>query len=134
MWPRNWRWNEQWIKIQVIWISCRLSLEILRHQMHLGNLILQCDIDLLFCMVSRRQQCVKSVHIRSFSGHYFPALRLNTEYLSLFSLNAGNYGPEKLRILPLFMQGIVLWKQIYISTYTTGKEFRKIKVLMRLYS
>ena len=32
--------------------------------------------------------CVKSYHIRSFSGPYLPA----------FGLNAGKYGPEKLRI------------------------------------
>ena len=38
--------------------------------------------------------CVKSVHIRSFSGPYFP----------VFSLNAGKYGPGKLRILTLFVQ------------------------------
>ena len=38
--------------------------------------------------------CVKSVHIRSFSGLYFSAFGLNTEYLSVFSPNAGKYGPE----------------------------------------
>ena len=42
--------------------------------------------------------CVKSLHIRSFSGPYFPAFGLNTEYLSAFSPNAGKYGQEKLRI------------------------------------
>ena len=40
--------------------------------------------------------CVKSVFIWSFSGRYFPA----------FSLNAGKYRPEKLRIRTLFMQCI----------------------------
>ena len=41
---------------------------------------------------------VKSVQIRSFSGLYFPAFRLNTKrylYLSVFSPNVGKYGPEK---------------------------------------
>ena len=38
--------------------------------------------------------CVKSVRIRSYSGPYFPAFGLNTEYLSVFSQNAGKYGPE----------------------------------------
>ena len=38
--------------------------------------------------------CVKSVRIRSFSGPYFPAFRLNTE----------KYRPEKLRIWILFTQ------------------------------
>ena len=36
--------------------------------------------------------CMKSVHIRSFSGQYFPA----------FGLNTGYYGREKLRIRTLF--------------------------------
>ena len=42
--------------------------------------------------------CMESVHIRSFSGQYFPAFGLNTDlspYLSVFSPNAGKYGPEK---------------------------------------
>ena len=49
--------------------------------------------------------CVKYVRIRSFSGLYFPEFGLNTarhEDLSVFSLNAGKYGPEKLRIRTLF--------------------------------
>ena len=44
---------------------------------------------------------VKSVLIRSFSGPYFPPLRLNTERLSP---NAGKYGPEKLQIRTHFTQ------------------------------
>ena len=36
--------------------------------------------------------CVKSVRIRNYSG----------PYLSVFSLNAGKYGPELLRIRTLF--------------------------------
>ena len=38
--------------------------------------------------------CVKSVHIRSYSGPHFPAFVLNTVYLSVFSPNAGKFGPE----------------------------------------
>ena len=38
---------------------------------------------------------VKSVQIHSFSGPYFPVFGLNTETFSLFSPNAGKYGPEK---------------------------------------
>ena len=48
--------------------------------------------------------CVKSVPSRSFSGPHFPAFGLNMEYLSVFSLNAGKYGPAKPRIRTLFMQ------------------------------
>ena len=43
---------------------------------------------------------MKSVHIRSFSGPYFPAFRRNmewSEYLFVCSPNAGKYGPEKLQ-------------------------------------
>ena len=49
--------------------------------------------------------CVKCVRIRSFPGLYFPEFGLNTarhEDLSVFSLNAGKYGPKKLRIRTLF--------------------------------
>ena len=48
--------------------------------------------------------CVKTVRVRSFSSSYFPAFGLNTErhYLSVFSPNAGKYGPEKLRTRTLF--------------------------------
>ena len=47
--------------------------------------------------------CVKSVRIRSFSGPCFPAFGLNiwTPYLSIFSPNAGEFGPEKFRIRKL---------------------------------
>ena len=50
---------------------------------------------------------VKRVHIRSFSGPYFPAFGLNTEryyYHSIFGQNAEKYGPEKLQIRILFTQ------------------------------
>ena len=55
------------------------------------------------------QHCVKSVCIRSFSGPYFPAFRLNTErletpYPSVFSPNGGRCRREKLQIWTLFTQ------------------------------
>ena len=43
---------------------------------------------------------VKSVRIRSFTGSYFSAFRLNTKRWGDFSVSspsAGKYGPEKLR-------------------------------------
>ena len=61
----------------------------------------------------RDNQCVKRVHIRSFSGPYFPALRLNTErysYHSAFRPNAEKYGPDKLQIRILFTQWILSLK------------------------
>ena len=42
--------------------------------------------------MSRDVRCVKSVCIRTYSGQYFPAFRLNTERFSVFSPNAGKYG------------------------------------------
>ena len=47
-------------------------------------------------------RCVKSVHNRRFSGPHCPAF--GHSYLSVFSPNAGKYGPEKLRIRTLFTQ------------------------------
>ena len=45
-------------------------------------------------VTSTNQHSVKMIQIRSFSGPHFPA----------FGLNTGKYGPEKLRILTLFIQ------------------------------
>ena len=42
--------------------------------------------------------CVKSVQIRSFFWSVFSRIR------TVFSLNAGKYGPEKIRIWTLFTQ------------------------------
>ena len=46
---------------------------------------------------------VKSVHIQSFSGPYFSAFGLNTEwYLISLQSKCGKYGPEKLRLRTLY--------------------------------
>ena len=49
-------------------------------------------------MVSHRD-CVKS---GVFSGPYFPTFGLNTERYTVFSPNAGKYGPEKSSYLDTF--------------------------------
>ena len=46
------------------------------------------------CHLMPPKHSVKSVRIRSYSWPYFPAFGLNTEYLSVFSPNAGKCGPE----------------------------------------
>ena len=52
--------------------------------------------------------CVKSVQIRIFFWSVLSRIRTDygevSLYLSIFSANAGKYGPEKLRIWTLFMQ------------------------------
>ena len=51
--------------------------------------------------------CVKSVRIRSFSGPYFPAFRLNTERHGLsfrIQSECGKYGPEKRQLRTPFTQ------------------------------
>ena len=45
-----------------------------------------------------RCHCVKRARLRSFSG------RRDTDYLSVFSPNAGKYEPEKLRIRTMFLK------------------------------
>ena len=45
---------------------------------------------------------------RVFSGPYFPAFGLNTERYSVFSPNAGKYGPEKNLYLDTFHAVCVL--------------------------
>ena len=63
---------------------------------------------------------VKSIRIRSFSGPYFLAFGLNTEwiqkdteYLSIFSPNAGKCGPEKLLMRALFTHCLFLLKTLF---------------------
>ena len=51
-----------------------------------------------------------------FSGPYIPAFGLNTEYLSVFSPNAGKYGPEKLRIWTIFSQWELEMKESSLET------------------
>ena len=54
------------------------------------------------CFILIKEHCIKSVPMRSYSGPYFPAFELNTEYLSVFTLNAGKCQPEQLRIPTFF--------------------------------
>ena len=60
------------------------------------------------------EHCVKSVQIQSFFWSLFPAFVLNTEYLSVFSPNAGKYGPEKTPYLDTFnaVEDFQIWKNI----------------------
>ena len=59
-------------------------------------------------LLEKEYHCVRSIHIRSYSGPYFPAFGLNTEYLSVFSPNAEKYGPEKLRMQTIFTQCMMI--------------------------
>ena len=44
--------------------------------------------------------CVKSVHIRSYSGPYFPAFELNTERYGVFLRIHSEFGKMRTRITP----------------------------------
>ena len=70
--------------------------------------------------------CVKSVKIRGFLVRIFPysdRIRKDTEYLSVLSTNAGQYGPEKTPYLDTFRA--VLVNQINEISYfrSGGKAF-----------
>ena len=58
---------------------------------------------LIFLYYGENKYCVKSVCIWSFSGPYFPTLRISP-YLVVFSPNSGKYRQEKLGIRTLFTQ------------------------------
>ena len=60
------------------------------------KVLIEFDYLILIYLVLKNllQHCVKNVRILSYSGAYFPAFGLNTPYLSIFSPNAGIYGPE----------------------------------------
>ena len=53
---------------------------------------------------TKKQHCVKSIQIRSFSGPYFITIGLNIEIYLVFSLNVGKNRTEKLQIRTLSRQ------------------------------
>ena len=73
------------------------------------------------------QHCVKSIRIRSYSGLYFPAFELNTEYHYVFTLNAGKCGPEYGRLLrnaKVVKVGILTVPSVSVNhKYTGSTEF-----------
>ena len=77
-----------------------------RFQVKITRIPIQQNLVMRLDRYQKLRSChsVKSVLIRSYSGPHFPVLGLNTEYLSLFSPNAGKCGPEQLRIRTFFMQ------------------------------
>ena len=88
-------------------------------------------------LLSEASCFVKSIQIRSLSGPYSPVFRLITgmirsigkdeEYLSVFSLNVGKYGTEKLRIRALVTQFHALVLSLYIITFMLIFLYRKEK-------
>ena len=77
-----------------------------RFQVKITRIPIQQNLVMRLDRYQKLRSChsVKSVRIRSYSGPHFPVFGLNTEYLSLFSPNAGKCGPEQLRIQTFFMQ------------------------------
>ena len=65
----------------------------------------------VFLTQSVRQNCVESVQIGK-----------NTSYLSVFSINAGKSGPEKLRIRTIFMQCLLLTFHVQLITVPIQKQ------------
>ena len=95
-----------------------------------------------------KNHCVKSVHIRSYSGLYFPAFRLNSERYSVslrIQAECRKYGPEQLRIRTLFMQWIAseklsfqtftFWIRVTKSALTRATKLRtKVSLASPFYS
>ena len=61
---------------------------------------------ILRAVITGISHCVKSFRI-PILWSVFSRIRLNMEYLSVFSPNKGKYGPDKLRILALFTQWVL---------------------------
>ena len=68
-----------------------------------------------------------------FSGSYFPAFGLNTPYLSVFSPNAGKYGPEKTSYLDNFTQWL-LCRFCNLNKNATQYHFEVLHKELALYS
>ena len=78
------RQTDSQVVIKVLWLPkvstiCRYIIKIYYKNCHKLFLFLRTCI----CMDSKRQHCVKSVQIRSFSGPYFPVFGLNTQIYSI---------------------------------------------------
>ena len=56
--------------------------------------------------------CIRSIRIWSFAGPYFPAFKLNTPYLSIFSPNEGKCG-KSVRIPRLFCRIFPHWDLVF---------------------
>ena len=75
------------------------SKNLLNHYSLKGNWKLQKKI-----MFAQLSLCEKF----SYSEFFWSVFSIQTDYLSVFSLNVGKYGPEKLRITTLFTQCFIL--------------------------
>ena len=86
-------------------------------------------------LLERTFHCVKRLRIRSHSGSHFPTfewIRRYTEYLSVFNLNAGKYGQEKLWIRTLFTQCHDLLKDLPIQREHTQAYRKKCVILLKV--
>ena len=82
--------------------------------------------------INGNMHCVKSIRFRSFSGPYFPALRIRREYLSEFSPNPGKCAPEKFRKRTLskrwWVQNVL---KLYVVASVTQSQESKLSVSTR---
>ena len=83
-----------------------------------ARFILSSNTDIsTICTISLREKCRNT---EFFLVRIFPHLdwiRRDTPYLSVFSPNAGKFGPEKLHILILFTQCIFILCNIFMHSY-----------------
>ena len=104
-WPWSWHWTTNSTTSFSLGVSTSLRLpsfcsnlsNLLKVSLN-WNFIISIKVIII---IHHHIHYVKSVRIQSFSG---PWIRRDAEYLSVFSLNAGKYGPEKLQIQTLFTQ------------------------------
>ena len=95
---------------------------------------------LKYCFLYFRQNLFRRTALGVFLIHIFPhsnRIRRYTEYLSVFSLNAGKYGPEKIRILTLlqswtkYLETFSLFGSIFLHHNETELDYYHQKVSAR---
>ena len=96
--------------MQMIFMDVRCPRNSMCDDWHPKIGIRKCDTKKLMPNLSDKEKC--AVQYRALGWCFTPGLKIKNEhtlrekctYLSIFSPNAGKYGPEKLQIRTLFMQ------------------------------
>ena len=105
-WPWSWHWTTNSTTSFSLGVSTSFRLpsfcsnlsNLLKVSLNWNFII---SIKVIIIIHHHHIHYVKSVRIQCFSGLW---IRRDAKYLSVFSLNAGKYGPEKLQIRTLFTQ------------------------------
>ena len=114
----------EWVNIQASSSTCQWSFETCCYVIIFVDLVVFLAFKIASCWNYHLALRKKRPYLEFF-WYVFSRIRLNTEIyrdlqISVFSWNAGKYGPEKLRIRTFFGQGSMKWNSAdnYIRNYS----------------